>query len=159
MTVTDYTKEHTKPLFNTHQFITVFNLYVYYSLVELYKILKFRVPYCMFSLFSLNTRCNSLHLNIPQTSLHCERQSFIYQTSILWNKTYKHILEPFHIPLNKYHLNMFNLTNIELIFYDYSTNVSMFKSKLSKIIMDIQKKGDVNDWSAENHLLPCNSIL
>ena len=36
----DYTKEHTKPLFKKHEMLSIHNLYPYYCLLELYKILK-----------------------------------------------------------------------------------------------------------------------
>ena len=47
----DYSKEHTKPLFKKHDILSIFNLYPYYCLIELYKALKFRTPYCVFELF------------------------------------------------------------------------------------------------------------
>ena len=49
----DYNDEHTKPLFNSHKILTVHNLYVYHTLLETYKTLKFRSPYCIFELFCI----------------------------------------------------------------------------------------------------------
>ena len=151
----DYSKEHTKPLFNSHNILTVHNLYVYHSLLELYKILKFRTPYCVYELFlgSSEVRHSDLILHIPLVLLHCQRQSFIHQASILWNKFYKKLLEPFMIPLHKDYVLKFKLTNSESIHYDYSTKVSRFKSQLSRLLMDMQSNGDKTAWRENNYIL------
>ena len=49
-TILLYTKEHTKPLFKSHITLTVHSLYVNHKVIELYKILKFRTPYCLFEM-------------------------------------------------------------------------------------------------------------
>ena len=46
-----YQKEHTKPLFRKHQIMTVFNLYLYHLINDVFKILKFRTPISIYSLF------------------------------------------------------------------------------------------------------------
>ena len=67
----DYSKEHTKPLFKKYGILSVYNLYPYYNLLELYKILKFRTPYCMYELFNLlpNQAGRNLTLTIPAENL------------------------------------------------------------------------------------------
>ena len=44
-----YEKEHTKPLFNNHEIMTVHNLYDYQILNSMYKILKLRTPIIIYS--------------------------------------------------------------------------------------------------------------
>ena len=63
----DYSKEHTKPLFKKHDILSIFNLYPYFCLIELYKALKFRIPYCVFELFQRipNPSGRNLTLMIP----------------------------------------------------------------------------------------------
>ena len=74
----DYTKEHTNSLFIKQEILTVFNLYPYHCLLELYKILKFRTPYCIlkciFEHFTLlpNETGRSLTLTLPIYKLRCQ---------------------------------------------------------------------------------------
>ena len=149
----NYEKEHTKQFFSSRKILTIHNLYVYHTLLELYKILKFRTPYCMFELYNnLNAqRQIHLNLNIPLVSLNCQKQSFVYESRILWNKTYKMLIQPFSIPVHPDYLKQNNLTNCSSIHYDYSTRVSLFKSHLNKLLMSKQSLGDANLWISENH--------
>ena len=128
------------------------NSYVYYTLLELYKTLKFRSPYCFFEIFSMpGTKQMDLSIQVPQFKLQCEKVSFVYQSIILWNKYYKQLLTPFTIPLHHEFISKHKLTNCKSIHYDYSTKVSTFKSKLSKLLLEIQSEGD-EDWIAINHV-------
>ena len=49
-----YTKEHTKPLFNKHIIMTVYDLYFYHCITNLFKLLKYRSPISLFDLFKLS---------------------------------------------------------------------------------------------------------
>ena len=101
----DYNEEHTKPLFNSHKVLTVHNLYIYHTLLELYKTLKFRSPYCIFEMFlTSGTRQIGLTIQVPPVTLKCQIVSFVYQSSTLWNKLYKQLLTPFTIPLHNIHI-------------------------------------------------------
>ena len=60
----DYSKEHTKPIFKDNDILTIYNLFPYHSLLELYKILKFRIPYCMYELFIFCLRHSGSNLLI-----------------------------------------------------------------------------------------------
>ena len=44
-----YQKEHTKPLFKKHGILSIQNLYTYHCFMEIFKILKLRVPMALFS--------------------------------------------------------------------------------------------------------------
>ena len=135
----DFAKEHTKPLFNSYKIVTVHNLYTYHTLLELYKILKFRTPYCVYEIFkSYQERQMDLNIHLPQVSLQCQKQSFTYQSSILWNKFYKTLVVPFTIPLHYEYIRKFNLTNCSSLHYDFSTSVSLFKTNLSRSLLSIQ---------------------
>ena len=152
----DYCLENTKPLFNNHKIMTVHNLYSYHTFLEIYKILKFRTPYCIFQdLFHDNReRHMDLAIEVPMTRLHCQRVTFIYQGILLWNRYYKQLLIPFTIPLHHEYRLLHNLTEFTSIHYDYSTKVSAVKSKLSNIILQAQKQGDCNLWVLEINTLP-----
>ena len=74
-----FVREPSKPLFTRHNILTIQNLYKLRTLMEVYKILKFRIPISMYSLFSMSLRKEDLlHIPYPDTD-------FVYRSSILWN--------------------------------------------------------------------------
>ena len=117
-----YTREHTKPIFSSNSILTAQNLYCYYSLVEIFKVLKFRNPISLFSCFKLSSRKDTL-LITPQPT-----RNFVYQASILWNR-----IRP-------------NLSNIR----DFSPKLCAIKTKIKEIILKTQKLGDETEWAQEN---------
>ena len=141
----DYTKEHTKPLFKKHEILSIHNLYPYYCLLELYKILKFRTPYSLFELLRiLDGRSGNLNLAVPMTSLQCQRQNFFYQSTALWNKCYKKLLTPSKAVLHSDHTTALNLTSSE---FDFSTKVGSFKTRLRIMLHNLQSSGNETSWS------------
>ena len=150
----DYSKEHTKPLFKKHGILSVYNLYPYYCLLELYKILKFRTPYCMIELFNLlpNQAGRNLTIKLPAYFLHCQKQTFVYKATLLWNKLHKELLKPSTVTLHISHTNKLNLEPSECIILDYTTKVVSFKTALRHILFNIQSKGGNFDWTTNNYL-------
>ena len=116
-----YCKEHTKPLFQKHEIMTVHNLYSYHCVMELLKILKFRIPISLYSKFELSKRKDTLILT-PNPST-----SFIYKASILWN----------------------SLKN-KLGISDFCVNVNSTRSKLKSLILSNQNSCDADEWSDYN---------
>ena len=76
----DYSKEHTKPLFKLYTILSVHNLYLYHILLEMYKILKFQSPYCLYELFN-KTKSDRTGLSIshPDVPLSKQKQIFIFE--------------------------------------------------------------------------------
>ena len=149
----DYSKEHTKPLFKKHDVLSIFNLYPYYCLIELYKALKFRTPYCVFELFQRipNVAGRNLTLMIPAHTIRCQKQTFIYQTTLFWNKLHKKLLKPSAVKMHASHTNRLNLLDSECIFLDFSTKVATLKSGLKKYLFETQSSGGRTDWSTYNY--------
>ena len=148
----DYTKEHTKPLFKSNKILTVHSLYVYHTVIELYKILKFRTPYCLFEMICPPGANNmDLNLKVNSISLQCQRMSFLYQAVMLWNRFYKRLITPFTIPVHHSYISRHNLTQAESIHYDYSTKVATLKSKLLVLVFETQLAGDCSSWQTINH--------
>ena len=146
----DYTKEHTKPLFKKHDILTIHNLYPYYCLLELYKILKFRTPYSLYEIFRIiDGRSGNLSLAVPITALQCQRRTFFYQSTLLWNNYYKKLLTPSEAELHRDYTTTFDLTACKFVFFDFSTKVGSFKSRLKHILFDLQCSGDEMSWHAE----------
>ena len=74
-----YEREHTKPLFNKNQIMTVHNLYNYHILNSICTIIKLRVPISIYSCFTLSQRKETLFIT-PYPS-----EIFFYRASSLWN--------------------------------------------------------------------------
>ena len=80
-----YSLEHTKPIFNKHNILTVHNLSVYHTFIETFKILKYHVPVSMYSLYNLTLRCIGFLLHPPKVNLEKSKNNFIYRSCIIWN--------------------------------------------------------------------------
>ena len=118
-----YCKEHTKSLFNNNKILTVQNLYNYHACIEMFKIIKFRLPISLYALIRVSSRI-SLLLILPEKS-----SQFMYKASFLWNTAYKRILTRDH---------------------DTSIKLSYIKNTLKALLLDNQKKFDSNEWVPEN---------
>jgi hypothetical protein len=55
-----YVKESTKPLFKAHDLLTVHNLYKHRFIMELFKIIKYRLPISLYELFNRSNRRDDL---------------------------------------------------------------------------------------------------
>ena len=116
-----YCKEHTKPLFMKQEIMTVHNLYSYHCFMELFKILKFRLPISLFSYFNLSKRKDTLLLTpTPSTN-------FVYKSSVLWNAL---------------------RTKLEI--HDFSVNIGQIKSTLKSLILSNQNDYGDCDWCDPN---------
>ena len=123
-------------------------------LIELYKALKFRTPYCVFELFQCITNATgrNLTLMIPAHTVRCQKQTFIYQTTLFWNKLHKKLLKPSTVKMHASHTNRLNLLDSECIFLDFSTKVATLKSGLKKYLFETQSSGGRTDWSTNNYI-------
>ena len=72
-----YSREHSKPLFNTQKMLTVHNLYIYHCCLEIFKILKFRTPISLYSRYSCSKRKPTLILT-KTPSMH-----FIHKSAVI----------------------------------------------------------------------------
>ena len=116
-----YAKESTKPLFKLHELLTVHNLYKLRTITELFKIMKFKLPSSLYSLFTRSEkRANRFK---PPRPTH----NFVYKSSWLWNK--------------------FINTDKELNFAHSSC--SLLKSRLKLSLSEAQNRY-FNEWHMEN---------
>ena len=120
-----YEREHTKPLFNKYDIMTVHNLYKYQTLTNTYNILKFRTPISLFTCFNISSRKDSLLLT-PLLS-----ESFMYNACSLWN--------------------IFRACPEGSEITDFSKSVGHTKLKLRKLIIRRQNMGDCNEWECETN--------
>ena len=150
----DYTKEHTKPLFKKHNILSIFNLYPYFCLNEMYKILKFRTPYSLFELLDLPSDRTGRNLLLKTRAIggRHEEKSFFSQSTRFWNKHHKEIIEPSEVELHIDVSKKLNLVGTKFAFFDFSTKVSTFKSKLKKLLLHTQSSGNEIDWTEKNYI-------
>ena len=74
-----FAKESTKPLFKAHDLLSVHNLYKHRCIMELFKIIKYRLPISLYELFNKSSRRDDL-LITPAPS-----NNFVYKSASLWN--------------------------------------------------------------------------
>ena len=119
-----YSKEHTKPILNRLKLLTVQNLHKYHSVTEIFKIMKFRVPYPLYETIDLSSRdtSNLIILSHPSPIV-------FYESSKMWNSVYKRLIK---------------FDN------DFSTSVSLVKQRLKSLILESQGLHDAEMWTPEN---------
>ena len=122
-----YIKEHSKPIFNKHEILTLHHLYYYQTIIGTFNILKTHTPISIYSCFEQSKR-KALLLITPNHS-----HNFIYNASTLWNK------------LNT--IDKFRQMN------NTSVNIGHFKSQVKNLLLTRQRIGDGTDWSDENFIL------
>ena len=105
-----FIKEHSKPLFNSHGFLNLKNLYFYHSCCEVFKVFKYKSPIAINDLFKLSSRGQrSLFIITPPPN-----DSYVYRMSVIW-KSVRSVLScpdtSFSIFLLRSNLKSFFLTN------------------------------------------------
>ena len=116
-----YAKESTKPIFKKHNLLTVYNLYRLRCITEFFKIMKYRLPIAIYTLFTRSKRKDNLL--ITPTPSH----NFTYKAPWLWNQ--------------------FRNTESDLDFGSSSCN--LLKSSLNRSLQDAQNRHGT-DWHNEN---------
>ena len=119
-----YQREHTKPLFNNQQILTVCNLYHYHMLLETFKIIKTRTPISLYSCFTQSTRKETL-LITPSYS-----ENFVYNASMMWN--------------------IFRTCPEGSKISDFIVGISYIKTKIKALLFRRQKLGDIEEWDESN---------
>ena len=102
-----FEKEHTKPIFNRLNILTVQALYKYHCISEIFKIIRFRCPYSLYECINISKRDTSNVILLPDKS-----NTFLYLASHMWNSVHKRIISPekgICTPLNSIKLRMKNL--------------------------------------------------
>ena len=119
-----YRKEHSKPIFNDKQILTIHNLYKYQTLTSMYKVLKLRTPIAVHDCLTISSRKEYLLLLPVNVSTN-----FIYSATSLW-------------------LTLLTCLESSLI-KDFTVGLGCLKSKLKDLILCRQKMGDQDDWCEE----------
>ena len=140
----DYTLEHTKPLFKSHNLLTVQNLYNYHAVIEIFKIMKYRTPYSLFENLRISER--KYLISLKKVKYDKRKKQFFHNASVKWNQIHTHLIKPFSITLKEENKNDTEICSQNVIVYDLSESVSMVKNKIKNIIFTIQFHLDSDDW-------------
>ena len=124
-----YSKEHTKPIFNRLKLMTIHHMYYYFSVIELYKILKYRTPYSLYIHTNISPRDTSNAIILSQFQ---QSDTFLYQSSVLWNSIHK------------------SLINFE---DSFANSMSLVKNLLKVLVLKNQSLHDENNWTDDNFML------
>ena len=143
----DYALEHTKPLFNDNELLTIHNLYNKHIFIETYKIMKHHSPISMFSEFNIvpNHRINNYKIRAPANKkLKTSRGNFIYKATILWNSLIDRVLFG-NIPRDDGMIVPGNCINTDL-----SASISFAKYRVKTLLIIIQSSGCSTTWENNN---------
>ena len=143
----NYQLENTKPIFNSEKILSLHHLYIQHTFIELFKIMKERVPYSLYELYNVSPRISTLLICLPKFNLEITRQNFVYSSSLIWNKTIKNVLDTC-IPHANNIMVPGSSTNSDL-----SASTSIIKHRLKSMLFQAQGRqtpGRVNEWMPEN---------
>ena len=148
MAVKNYCLENTKPIFNEEKIMSVYNLHVQHTFVELFKILKQHQPISLSHLFQLSHRPTSRVIIISQANTELTKHNFVHKASIIWNSLIDKVLDRCNPGVN----------NIVIPgsskFSDLSSPVSVVKNRVKAILQETQNQkvpGREIEWLPQNH--------
>ena len=135
-----FTLEHTKPLFNEYDLLSLENLYTYHTFMEIFKLLKFQSPISLREQFILSHRNHSLNLILPRVKLDKTKKSFIFKSVVTWNKMYHYVLNKCEAEKSGIVIPGSALNS------DLGAPISYVKCKLKLVLLTMQKTGDIIQW-------------
>ena len=92
MSPKSYCLEHTKPIFNEYNILSVSNLYTYQIFISMFKIMKDHSPIAVYDMFNFSPRNNFL-VTLPSFRLNVSQYNFVNRCSSLWNKFIGKVME------------------------------------------------------------------
>ena len=81
--VSKFEKGHTKNVFADKNILSIYSIYYYFTILEMYKLLKYKIPIYLYTLLGLNE--TNTRFILPKLTLKHYQQNFIYQGPRLWN--------------------------------------------------------------------------
>ena len=142
----DYTLEHTKPLFKKHNFLTIHNLYVLRSIVELFKILKLQSPASIYSIFKFCPSTHHSKLQIPKYNLDISKNNFTVNSIVLWNKNIDSLFDKPTLCTPKCTNGLQIIIPGNVKNSDLTMSICILKSRLHELLIKLQNEGDAIEW-------------
>ena len=132
--------EHTKPIFNANGIMSLGNLYVYHTFMQIFKILKTSIPISARQLIAFLLKNEKLTLMLPLVKLNVSQQNFTFKASKIWNDFKDEIF--IACPPNKNGLVIpGSVANSDL-----SSSTGFVKHKLRSVLLCNQKDGNPIAW-------------
>ena len=145
--------EHTKPIFNDMNLLSLHHLYIYHTFIDTLKLLKYRIPISIFELFKSSPRDVSIRLLVPRIKLDLTKVNFLFQASCIW------------IELVPKLMNICRSNPLGIMVPGSTegsgllTSIAVLKKKLSGVLLNTQKIDPLNSilgWSRSNEWYPAN---
>ena len=141
----NYVLEHTKPIFNEHNILSLHNLYQYHSFVEVFKLLKYNSPTPVYNLFLKSQRDNKLSLIMPIVQLNKTKENLVFSASENWNNLLEFIFEKCEPETSGIAKGL--IIPGSCINSDLTASTSFVKSTLKQHLLSKQKSGSETIWS------------
>ena len=148
MTTKNFSLEHTKPLFTEQEILTIHNLYVKHTFMELFKTLKHHIPIPIYNLFNLPKRECSFQLLLPKVNLTNTEFNFVFKASQIWNKLIYHLLNK-STPCSNGMIIQGSTENSDLL-----ASIPFIKFKLKESLNFVQNSGNTELWESTNFYNP-----
>ena len=81
----NFALEHTKPIFNEMQLLSLHHLHIYHTFLEIFKLFKFKMPLSLHEIFTLSPRSTSMNIIIPKTNTDLVKSNFAFQSASIRN--------------------------------------------------------------------------
>ena len=147
----EYLLEHTKPLFNEQNILSLHNLHIQHTFIELFKIIKNRTPISVYELFYESKRDSKFLMILPRVNLDISKENFAFSASLIWNGLVNKLLDKC-FP-NEIGIMIPGSSTCS----DMSAPISTIKKRSKDILFKIQKAetpGRVNEWMPDNIFIP-----
>ena len=116
------------------------NLFIFHTFMEVFKILKFRSPISLYELLKMGPRGEKFTLLLPRVSLDTSKQNFVFSSSRIWNRFINKVLNKCTPQPNGLVIPGSDVNS------DLAASISVAKSKLKSILLTSQKAGDETEW-------------
>ena len=122
------------------------NLYNYHIIIEIFNILKYRLPYSLYEKFKFSTH-KELALVKPKTSNPKRLSNFFCKSITKWNEVSSILFER-NTPITI--RDFLVIIPGSAIGSDLTAKTGIIKSKLKNILLNIQEKGYDTIWDQRN---------
>ena len=138
----NFSLEHTKPLFNELKLLTVQNLYIKSVFMELFKMLKFRAPYSLYSIFELR---ENNKLSRPRYKSTASERNYRFRACQVWNNYIGQVLEDDDLSSNTGYIIPGQKPNSDLW-----ASICFAKNRIKNVLLGAQGTGDPEIWEIGN---------
>ena len=130
--VSKHIKGHTKPVFKQHDIMTVYNIYIYMSILCLSKLLILGEPQYLYEILKLHSQgtLRNERVYVPSLKLKHYQDNFCYQAPMIWN----------FLGSNSSRCN-----NVI-----HAPSINSMKSRLKSLLLKMQSHGDECSWIQAN---------